>query len=96
MKEYVSKDDLLNATVRRNSIWNLITNSEGKNLEEIINELTVADVCENVYGHWIKMRRNYYRSTYQCSQCNHWHKVPVDRCPHCFAIMNKKGTDADV
>ena len=35
----VSRDAVLDETIRKNSIWNSITNSEGKNLEEIILEL---------------------------------------------------------
>ena len=33
------KEALLDATVRRNSIWNSITDSDGRNLEEIIDSL---------------------------------------------------------
>lgn len=35
----ISRRAVLDATVKKNSIWNTITNSEGKNLEEIISQL---------------------------------------------------------
>ena len=38
-QDAVSRDAVLGETIRKNSIWNSITNSEGKNLEEIIFEL---------------------------------------------------------
>ena len=37
--EYIKKEDLFNKTIKRNSIWNEITNAEGKGLEEIVNDL---------------------------------------------------------
>lgn len=37
--EYIKKEDLFNKTIKRNSIWNEITNAEGKGLEEIVNNL---------------------------------------------------------
>lgn len=37
--EYIKKSELFDKTVRRNSIWNEVTNSEGKGLEEIVNDL---------------------------------------------------------
>ena len=38
-QDTVSKKAVLDETIRKNSIWNSITNSEGKNLEKIIFEL---------------------------------------------------------
>ena len=37
--DVISPEALLDATVRKNSVWNGITDSEGRNLEEIINSL---------------------------------------------------------
>lgn len=37
--DVISPEALLDATVRKNSAWNGITDSEGRNLEEIINSL---------------------------------------------------------
>lgn len=37
--EYIKKSELFDKTVRRNSIWNEVSNSEGKGLEEIVNDL---------------------------------------------------------
>ena len=35
----IDADALLDKTIKRNSIWNSITNSEGKNIEEIVSEI---------------------------------------------------------
>lgn len=37
--DVISPEALLDATVRKNSVWNSITDSDGRNLEEIINSL---------------------------------------------------------
>ena len=39
MEEYIKKSELFDKTVRKNSIWNEVTNAEGKGLEEIVNSL---------------------------------------------------------
>ena len=39
MDDLISRADLLNETVNKNSIWNKITDAKGRNLEEIIAEL---------------------------------------------------------
>lgn len=39
MEDLISRQAVLDETIRKNSIWNSITDSEGKNLEEIIFEL---------------------------------------------------------
>lgn len=38
-EDAISRQAVLDATVKRNSIWNKITNSKGENLEEIISQL---------------------------------------------------------
>ncbi len=39
-RRLIDADVLLDKTVRRNRTWNSITNSEGKNLEEIVSEIS--------------------------------------------------------
>lgn len=46
--EYIKKSELLGKTVRRNSIWNEVTNSEGKGLEEIVNDLPTYSFPEEL------------------------------------------------
>lgn len=46
--EYIRKSELLGKTVRRNSIWNEVTNSEGKGLEEIVNGLPTYSFPEEL------------------------------------------------
>ncbi len=44
----IDADALLDKTVRRNSVWNSITNSEGKNLEEMILEMPSVEVLDKI------------------------------------------------
>ena len=47
--DLISRKALLQATVERNSIWNKITDSRGKNLEEIIKELPTIPQTDLTY-----------------------------------------------
>ena len=49
MSDLISRQTILDRTVNRNSIWNTITDSEGKNLEDIINSIPST---EN-NGEWV-------------------------------------------
>lgn len=44
----IDADVLLDKTVRRNRAWNSITNSEGKNLEEIVLEMPSVNPQKNI------------------------------------------------
>lgn len=95
--EYIKKSELFDKTVRRNSIWNEITNAEGKGLEEIVNALptySVPDSAENK-GEWIVVPDSYhedgtiYESHWECSKCGSgrsgWGEFKF--CPDCGADM---------
>ena len=45
MTDYIKREDILDRTVKRNSIWNGITNACGQGLEEIVNGIPSADVA---------------------------------------------------
>ena len=49
MSDLISRQAVLDRTVNRNSIWNKITDSEGNNLEDILNSMPSV---ENK-GEWI-------------------------------------------
>ena len=49
--DVISRQALLDATVKRNSIWNKITNSKGENLEEIILQLPPVNPQEPRKGY---------------------------------------------
>lgn len=49
MSDLISRQAILDRTVNRNSIWNTITDSEGNNLEDILNSIPSV---ENK-GEWI-------------------------------------------
>lgn len=46
MSDLISKEELYKRTVNKNSVWLSITNSEGKNLKEITEEIPPADIME--------------------------------------------------
>lgn len=52
-EDAISRQAVLDATVKINSIWNKITNSKGENLEEIILQLPSVNPQEPKTGHWI-------------------------------------------
>ena len=47
----IDADELLKVTVKRNGIWNAITNSSGEGLEEIINSQPTIEICK-----WISVK----------------------------------------
>lgn len=67
----VSRQAVIDATVKKNSIWNSITNSKGENLEEIISQLPPVAPQIKI-GHWIELgyvgNDNY---DFECSECHH-------------------------
>lgn len=102
MSEYIKKEELFDKTVRRNSIWNEVTNSEGKGLEEIVNDLptySFPDSAENKghskHGHWKVVSDVCSDGAYicECSECKGtvWVYRDADRkwnyCPTCGADM---------
>lgn len=71
--EYIRKEELFNKTIKRNSIWNMITNAEGKGLEEIVNDLptySFPDSAESK-GEWIKIQSgdDKFPESIVCSKC---------------------------
>ena len=46
-EEYIKKSELFDKTVRRNHAWNMTTNSEGKGLEEIVNDLPTYSIPDS-------------------------------------------------
>lgn len=52
-EDAISRQAVIDATVKKNSIWNSITNSKGENLEEIISQLPPITPQPKI-GHWVK------------------------------------------
>lgn len=48
MNDLISRQAVIETTVKKNSVWNTITNASGDNLEQIINSVPAADVVEVV------------------------------------------------
>ena len=46
--DLISRQAVIETTVKKNSVWNTITNASGDNLEQIINSVPAADVVEVV------------------------------------------------
>jgi len=84
----ISRQAVLDATVKRNSIWNKITNSKGENLEEIILQLPSVNPQPKIW-HWIESRCDMY----ECSECDHIYtdlsgeRYGMNYCPSCGAKM---------
>lgn len=66
--EYIKKSELFDKTVRRNSIWNEVTNSEGKGLEEIVNDLPTYSFPDSADIE--KIRAEMQEKISQYNQCN--------------------------
>lgn len=78
----IDADVLLDKTVRRNSAWNSITNSEGKNLEEIVSELpsvnpqeptdtwSIKDIADTFKKHGLIVEQE--------SKTGHWKRISID------------------
>jgi hypothetical protein len=93
----ISRKALLNATVKKNSIWNHITNSDGDNLEAIVSKLpSVTPIRPK--GHWISHGKHCENlgvipsglGAYEwCSNCDcgidvrEWHRNHYNYCPNC-------------
>lgn len=97
----ISRQAVLDATVKKNSIWNMITNSKGENLEEIISQLPSVTPQQRI-GRWIKTRLDDEPDkicddcgTYcwKCSICGSdasgWGNYKY--CPNCGAKMEVEG-----
>lgn len=100
MSDLISRQAVLDRTVNRNSIWNKITDSEGNNLEDILNSIPSV---ENK-GEWIKIQSGDkdFPESIVCSKCNNEnshldfneHGEPIGKvfvtskyCPNCGADM---------
>lgn len=50
----IDADALLDKTVKKNGAWKSITNSEGKNLEEIVSDIPTEDAIPwNIMKDWL-------------------------------------------
>ena len=54
--DLISRQAVIETTVKKNSVWNTITNASGDNLEQIINSVPTANVVEVV----------------RCKDCRHY------------------------
>ena len=84
--DLISRQAVLDKTIRVNSIWKSITNSKGKNLEEIVSELPSVNPQEPKTGHWDSR-------TCKCSECGYqiafseYAERKYKYCPNCGADM---------
>lgn len=86
-EDCVSRQAVLDATVKRNSIWNKITNSKGENLEEIISQLPPVTPHPKT-GHWIdRSWDDVTDENVECSACGKWRWGKTNYCPNCGCRM---------
>lgn len=89
--DLISREALI-SVLDKNSIFQKVTNAEGKNTIEIINEQPTIDAVPVVHGKNLKAE---WPSLFECSVCHWecWDSVPCDSeifnfCPNCGAKMD--------
>ena len=93
MSDLISRQAILDRTVNRNSIWNKITDSEGNNLEDILNSIPCADVRENIHGTWEHWKGEKFFDVPICSNCGMTFSINArgwSFCPNCGVDMRGK------
>ena len=90
-EDCISRAELIDKTIKRNSIWLKITDSRGMNLQEIIDELSSI---RPKTGHWITTRTFMHDGEYYCDKCkcDAPNNEKWDYCPNCGAKMEKENT----
>ena len=89
-EDCISRQALLDATVKKNSVWNSITNSKGENLEEIVLQLSSVQPKVKT-GHWI-VDRETSRLNIRCKQTFDY-SVHCDKCYYpCDYTTDVKGS----
>lgn len=85
----ISRVELINKTIKRNSIWLKITDSRGMNLQEIIDELPSI---QPKTGYWIEVGLE----DFMCSECRmSGNPHESDYCPDCGAKMLPTGSEKE-
>jgi predicted nucleic acid binding AN1-type Zn finger protein len=89
--DLISRQAVLDRTIRVNSIWKSITNIEGKNIEEILSELPSINPQEPKTGHWKRISIDLYvqhaTAYYKCSECGEKVIGEHNYCPNCGCRM---------
>lgn len=81
----IDADALLDKTVKKNRAWYSITNSEGKNLEEIVSEMPSVNPQE-------PKADRLYNDIYDHYLCGNCKMIVMDYdnfCPNCGARMTE-------
>lgn len=102
MSDYINRAVVMERTVKRNSIWNKVTNASGQGLEEIINEIPSEDVEPVRHGRWKDIEWWVNPSgaiiigrLYQCSKCGRIidleHAETLDDYPYCHCGVKMDG-----
>lgn len=80
--DLISRQAVLDRTVNRNSIWNTITDSEGNNLEDIINSIPPTEIK----GEPIECARTLKKhciNTKDCKECFMWDECKYELSAPC-------------
>ena len=102
MSDYINRAVVMERTVKRNSIWNKVTNASGQGLEEIINEIPSEDVEPVRHGKWEATEWAVNSSgeiligrIYRCSECGRIidleHGETLDDYPYCHCGAKMDG-----
>ena len=89
-EDCISRAELIDKTIKRNSIWLKITDSRGMNLQEIIDELPNVQPIRPK-GKWIQHPYSIeWKSDASCSNCGRLVAGAFETyvtCPYCSADM---------
>ena len=96
MNEYISKKAVIKA-IRNDELkgmWrNFETKEDAESFEKEIKSIPIADVRENIHGHWIRAEKGITAGTFsylfKCSCCNYeLYDDEFNFCPNCGCKMD--------
>ena len=95
MSDLIKREDVIDPTVRRNNIWDIVTDSGGRGLTKILASIPAVDAVPVKHGWWTRDRGVEHDGEMYCSVCGQgamfidWReewKTPY--CPNCGAKMD--------
>ena len=85
MSEYISREEILKRQYRIDDSASLSTR-DVVNVEDI-EDISTADVRENIHGHWIRVTDKAGYLVWECDKCGWQKRLWTNYCPDCGADM---------
>jgi len=85
MPKYINADELTEYLADDCFTWRWLNDDRADEVDSVIKaiaEMPAADVVEVKHGEWVGYNFDFY-----CSNCNRYHTVRSNFCPHCGADM---------